>query len=321
MPASPHVTVRVDLQRIRRNVEDVRRRIGRAELHAVVKADAYGLGARRVAEAIRDDVDGFVVFSVSEALDAGLHLLGKPTLTLGPPSPDDPHGLAGFGIRSAVWTVAQVKELTGRLGRAVLSVDPGMQRFGCPPDQVEAVLKAGGCVEAFTHATRVEAARELAKVMGGRGLRLHAAGSALLDEPEAHLDLVRPGLALYRGAVSVSAPLVEVHETRGPAGYTGFSARRHGVILAGYSNGLRPGPCAVGGVGRRVVEVGMQTSFVDLGDAGAVGAPVTLLGSDGDGADAVGEDEVARDWGCTPHEALIRLARMGPIEYTPSNEM
>jgi alanine racemase len=321
MPASPHVTVRVDLERIRRNIADVRARIGRAELHAVVKADAYGLGAKRVAEAIRNDVDGFVVFSVSEALDAGLHLLGKPTLTLGPPEPQDPEGLTGFGIRSAVWTVGQVTAVKERFGRAVLSVDTGMQRFGCPPDQVEAVLKAGGCVEAFTHATRVGAARSLVELLGGRGLRLHAAGSALLDEPEAHLDLVRPGLALYRGAVSVSTPLVEVHETRGPAGYTGFSARRHGVVLAGYSNGLWPGPCVVGGVRRRVVEVGMQTSFVDLGDAGAVGAPVTLLGSDGHRADAVGEDEVARDWGCTPHEALIRLARLGLIEYTPPNEM
>src|SRR5207237_3292243 len=125
-------------------------------------------------------------------------------------------------------------------------------------------------------------------VLGGRGLRRHAAGSALLDEPEAHLDLVRPGLALSRGAVAVRTRLVEARDTRGPAGYTGFTARRHGVILAGYSNGLRPGPCLVGGVRRRVVEVGMQSAFVDLGDEGAVGERVTLLGSAG-----VGEEENA----------------------------
>jgi len=308
--------VRVDLDRIRRNVEDVRQRIGRSELHAVVKADAYGLGARRIARALRDLVDGFVVFYASEAADAGLPALGKPILSLGPTDPEA--GLV-HGVRPTVWTVEQAAALRG--ARPVLSVDTGMQRFGCPPEQVEAALAAGGCAEAFTHATRVEAARELVKLLGGRGLRLHAAGSALLDEPEAHLDLVRPGLALYRGTVSVSAPLVEVHETRGPAGYTGFSARRHGVILAGYSNGLRPGPCLVAGVRCRIVEVGMQTAFVDLGDGGAVGARVTLLGPDEGGSVRISEEDVAREWRCTPHEALTRLARMGHVEYSPPNEM
>ena len=65
--------------------------------------------------------------------------------------------------------------------------------------------------------------------------RLHAAGTALLGIPEARLDAVRPGLALYRGAVRVSAPLAEVHASAGPVGYSGFtpSTGRHGVILAG----------------------------------------------------------------------------------------
>jgi len=159
--------VRVDLDRIRRNVEDVRQRIGRSELHAVVKADAYGLGARRIARALRDLVDGFVVFYASEAADAGLPALGKPILSLGPTDPEA--GLV-HGVRPTVWTVEQAAALRG--ARPVLSVDTGMQRFGCPPEQVEAALAAGGCAEAFTHATRVEAARELVKLLGGRGLRL-----------------------------------------------------------------------------------------------------------------------------------------------------
>jgi alanine racemase len=315
MAARPHVTVSVDLERIRRNVADVRRRIGRSELHAVVKADAYGLGARRVAAAISDVVDGFVVFYATEAVDAGLPSLGKPVLSLGPPQADV---CLAHGIRPAVWTVEQAEAL--RAVGPVLSVDTGMQRFGCPPESVEGVLRGGQCREAFTHATRVEAARRLVELVGGRGLRLHAAGSALLDEPEARLDLVRPGLALYRGAASVWTHLVEVHETHGTAGYTGFTARRHGVILVGYSNGLRPGPCLVGGERCRIVEVGMQSAFVALGDAGAVGQRVTLLGPAEAGADAITEDEVAREWGCTPHEAVTRLAQMGQMRYSPQNE-
>jgi alanine racemase len=304
MPASPHVSVHIDLARVRQNVNDVRRRAGRAEVHAVVKADAYGLGATEVALAIADFVDGYVVFDAAEAAKAGLAALGKPILALGP---SDLDLCLAHGVRPAVWSVEQARAM--RAAGPALSVDTGMQRFACPPDEVERALEAGGCREALTHATNVDAVRRLLALAGGRGLRLHAAGSALLDEPAAQLDLVRPGLALYRGAVSVRTRCVEVRDSKGPVGYTGFAARRHGVILAGYSHGLRPGPCLVDGKRREVAEVGMQSAFVAL-EPGDAGAEVVLLG------DGLGEDQVAAEWGTTPHEALLHLARMGVRQYT-----
>jgi alanine racemase len=210
------------------------------------------------------------------------------------------------GVRPAVWTVEQARAM--RAAGPVLSVDTGMQRFACPPEEIERALAAGGCREAFTHATNVEAVRRLLELVGARGLRLHAAGTALLDEPAAHLDLVRPGFALYRGAVSVRTRCVEVRESRGPAGYTGFTARRHGVILAGYSHGLRPGPCLVDGRRRNIPEVGMQSAFVALEPGDSVDE-VVLLG------DALREEDVASEWGTTPHEALMHLGRMGVRQY------
>jgi alanine racemase len=109
---------------------------------------------------------------------------------------------------------------------------------------------------------------------------------------------------------------VEARDGRGPAGYTGFVAPRHGVILAGYSNGLRPGPCLVADRRRRVVEVGMQSAFVALEPGDDQPDEVTLLGAPR-GADrpAVTEDEVAAAWGCTPHEALVHLSSLGPRQY------
>ena len=307
MPASAQVTVHVDLQRVRRNVEDVRRKVGKAEIHAVVKADAYGLGARAVAAAIRDLVDGFVVFTAREAVDAGLADIGKPILTLGPSGPAP-------GVRRAVWDADSARAARGE-GGAVLAVDTGMQRFACPPDQVEKVLAAGDCREAFAHGTRVEHVRLLLELIGGRGLKLHAAGSALLHEPQAHLDLVRPGLALYRGAVTVRTRLIETRDSRGPAGYTGFVAPRHGVIPAGYSNGLRPGPCLVGNGRRRIIEVGMQSAFVALEPGDRLSDEVTLLGGAPAGGATVSEDDVAAAWGCTPHEALVHLSSLGHRVY------
>ena len=308
MRGTPHVTVRVDLEHLCRNLSDVRRKVGRAEVHAVIKADAYGLGARAVADAIGHRVDGFVVFDAREALDADLPRFAKPVLALGPSAPTE-------GVRPAVWDVESARAARGR--RPALCVDTGMQRFACPPDLVEQALAAAGdCGEAFTHATRIEHVRRLVASVGVHRLRLHAAGSALLHEPAAHLDLVRPGLALYRGAVAVRTRLVEARDGRGPAGYTGFVAPRHGVIPAGYSNGLRPGPCLVGDRRRRIVEVGMQSAFVALepGDRGS--DEVTLLGSAaGGGGPAVTEDEIAAAWGCTPHEALVHLSSLGQRVY------
>ena len=281
----------------------------------MVKADAYGLGAKKVAAAIADVVDGFVVFQAAEALEAKLPDLGKPILAL---RPDDLVETAALGVRPAVWDAQTAEEL--RAWDPVVCVDTGMQRFACPPEELERVIEAGQVREAFTHATSVEQVRRLDELAGGQRaggrLRLHAAGTSLLHEPAAHLDLVRPGLALYRGAVSVRTQLVEQRDSRGPVGYTGFTARRHGVILAGYSHGLRPGPCLVGGKRRRIAEVGMQSAFVEL-EPGDEAADVTLLGHPAAGAGGVvTEEETAAAWGATPHEVLLRLARLGRPRYS-----
>jgi alanine racemase len=146
---------------------------------------------------------------------------------------------------------------------------------------------------------------------GGRALRLHAAGTALLDDPAARFDAVRPGLALYRGAARVATRLVEARDARGPAGYSGFVSptARHGVILAGYSNGIRAGVCHVNGARRQILEVGMQSAFVELGPDDQVGDEVVLLG------DGLGEDDVAAAWLVSPQEALVRLCGAGERQY------
>jgi alanine racemase len=128
-----------------------------------------------------------------------------------------------------------------------------------------------------------------AKERAKRGVRAHAAGSALLDDREAWLDAVRPGLALYRGAARVVTRLIDVRDSSGPAGYGGFRVPRFGVILAGYSHGLRPGPCLINGRRSRVIETGMQSAFVECAAGDREGDEVILLG---DGLEA---EDVARD--------------------------
>jgi alanine racemase len=304
---SAHVQVKIDLGRIRENVASIARRCG-VDVIAVVKSDAYGLGAVPVVETIADLVSGFCVFSLKEALAAKLwDVARKPTLSLGPGAETDAGEFVAAGVRPAVWTVQEAQRL--RAAKPVLCVDTGMQRFACPPRDVEAVLQAGAIDEAFTHATRMEHVGLLSSIVGGRRLRLHAAASSLLDEPAARLDAVRPGMAISRGAARVSSRLVEVHDGGRPAGYTGFIADRFGIVLCGYSQGLRPGPCVVNGRPRRIIEVGMQSAFVELGPDDRGGDELVLLG------DGLTEAQVAGSWQCSEQQVLATLSNAGIRSY------
>ena len=296
----PHVNV--NLPRVQSNAEAIARRTGKPVI-AVVKADAYGLGARQVVEALADIVDSFYVFATREMLYDDIDT-GKPTIALLGGS-DDPDDYLLRRIRPVVWTAERANLL--RKARPVISLDTGQGRFGCTVEEVDAVVKTGACDEGMSHATTVAQARILRETLGRRVSTLHAAGTALLDERDAWLDAVRPGLALYHDAVRVTARLVEARDIRGPAGYGGFvsSTGRLGVFLAGYAHGMRAGgECLVNGIRRRIPEVGMQSAFVELGAEDKVGDEVVLLG------DGVTVQEIGAAWGTTPHEALLRLARI-----------
>lgn len=307
MRPSLHVNVQIDLERIGDNARKIRQRVG-VPLIAVVKADAYGLGIVPVARALATNVDEFCVFSLSEAVDADLaRSHHKPIMVL---RPDENLTAADFiaqAARPAVWDADRAAAL--RDARPILSVNTGMQRFATPADQIDAVLNAGGCDEAFTHAARLGQIDQFLTLMGGRGLRLHAAGSSLLHEPLARLNAVRPGLALFRGAVRVSTRLLEVRPSKGPVGYSGFATSHHGVIPVGYFNGFRAGPCLVNGRIARAVEVGMQSAYVECSANDKAGDEVVLLG------DVITEAEIALAWESSPQEVLVRLCATGNREY------
>ncbi len=311
------VRVEIDLGRIRANAADIADRTG-VPLLAVVKADAYGLGTAAVADALTDLGDrlaGFYVFDAAEAV--GLRArTGRRTVALHGDWAD-PADYRSAAVHPVVWTVARATALRG--AAPVLSLDTGQQRFACAPAAAAAVAAAGSCREIMTHATRADQAtqlRQFAATCHPRPTVLHAAGSALLDTPAAYFDAVRPGLALYRGAVRVTAPLLEVRDAAGPAGYTGFCVQRFGVVRLGYQNGLRVGPCIVGGRRSRVLEVGMQSAFVEVGPADRAGHEVVLLGPDGARTpDVLTESAVGTAWGVGPQEVLVRLTAAGPRTY------
>lgn len=298
---SRQIQARVDLDRIRANAEQIRRTTGVA-LIAVIKADAYGLGAVPVADVLAGVADEFAYFSLAEAAE-----VGRPGLVIGPPD-GDPSQFRELGLRAAISTREHLRAFAGCA--VAVQVDTGMQRFGCSPEDASELLRLSGCGEAFTHARDLAAVARLRSACNGA--RLHAAASGMLDLPEARLDAVRPGVALYRGALRVSTRLVLVRATHGPAGYTGFERPHIGLIPAGYSNLLRPASVVINGRRQRMLEVGMNTTFVSVDPRDRVGDEVVLLG------DGLSEAELARELDCREHEIMCRYGAMGQRTYAPS---
>jgi len=297
---SRHISVTIDLDRIRASAEQIRSQT-RVPLIAVIKADAYGLGAVAVADVLAGIADDFAYFSVQEARE-----VGRPGLVLGPPE-GEPAEYRELGLRPSVAGPADAERLAGL--PVAVNVDTGMQRFGCAPERLDDLLRRCAAAELFTHTDDAAGAELLATLSRGHSVRLHAASTSLLHCPPAWLDAVRPGLALYRGALRVATRLVAVRDTSGPVGYGGFRCPRVGIILGGYSNHLSPAPVLINGRRQRILEVGMNTSFVSVDAGDRVGDEVVLLG------DELSESAVAQELGVRPHEVLCRYSALGPRQY------
>ena len=297
---SPSVHVQVHLDRVRQAAEEIRQSSG-VDLIAVIKADAYGLGAVRVADALTGVASEFAYFTIEEAQQ-----VRKPGILLGPPiaSPD---AHTELGLRPSLGKLEHA-ERYGAIP-SLINLDTGMQRFGCAADQLETLLARSGSREVFTHAGNAAAVERFVAATPAE-LRRHVACSALLGEPQTHFDAVRPGIALYRSAVTVTTQLVEVRDPSGSSGYTGFSAERTGVILVGYSHGLRPCPLQINGRREQTLEIGMNSAYVSVGPDARIGDTVLLLG------DQLPIDEVAKLQGSRPHEILCRYTGLGQREYT-----
>lgn len=304
---SNHVNVLIHLARVRQSAEEIRRATG-VQLIAVIKSDAYGLGAKRVADVLAGVADDFAYFTIDEAAE-----VGRPGIVLGPPDSgacaDDYRGLR---LRPVISRTSDVERFRGL--PVVVSVDSGMQRFGCPLSQAAELVARCGAREMCTHASNAEALEVLRQVHApGVELR-HAASTAFLGNPAAWFEAVRPGVGLYRGAVTVTTRLVEARETYGPVGYTRFEYPHVGVILAGYSNRVAPAPVLINGRMQRILEVGMNTSFVSLDPRDRAGDVVTLL------SDELNEAKLAAHFGIREHEVLCRYTSMGGRRYRTKDD-
>jgi alanine racemase len=329
----------VDLRALEHNVARLRSYLQpRTQLLAAVKANAYGHGAVETARQLEGmGVAWFGVATAEEALELRAGGIGGRVLVFTP-----------VNDRLEVLIEARV----GLEAAVHLKVDTGMGRLGLPPqraidlavttDSAQGVRLEG----VWTHYASADDA-DLTHTRGqlsafgmflagleGHGIEVplkHTANSsALIALPEAHFDMVRPGIALYgyhsstfieglepdlKPVMTLEAPVTFVKRIAAGTtiSYGGLWRAAQDTTIAtvriGYADGYPRAATGraevlIRGVRRPVAgRVCMDQLMVDVGTLDvAVGDRVTLFGPFGPTAEDVGA------WGQSlSYEVLTRI--------------
>ncbi|WP_333741344.1 alanine racemase [Streptomyces sp. IBSBF 2806] len=367
----------IDLAALRANVRTLRATAPGAAFMAVVKADGYGHGALPCARAAVQAGATWVGTATPEealALRADGALPADVRIMCWLWTPGGPWREAveaGLDVSaSGLWALREIEEAAraaGRPARVQLKADTGLGRNGCQPAdwpelvaralraEREGLLRITGlwshlaCADEPGHpsiAAQLALFHEMtghAEREGARPEVRHIANSpATLTLPETHLDLVRPGIAMYglspapelgsaadlglRPAMTLAAPLALVKHVPGGHGvsyghhYVTPGATTLGLVPLGYADGVPrhasgTGPVLVGGKWRTAAgRIAMDQFVVDLGgDEPGSGAEAVLFGPGDRG------EPTAQDWaqaaGTIGYEIVTRIGARVPRVY------
>ncbi len=365
------VELTVDLGALRHNYLQLRQRLSPGvQLLAVVKADAYGHGlipaARTLAAA---GVEYLGVASLDEGLALRQEGLDLPILLLMGIIPQESQAAVAADLDVVLYRqdVAQALEEAGRsLGkkaRVHLKVDTGMGRLGITPPEVLPFLeslKNSSYLEVLgliSHLAMADIANKTytkkqlqeflklltaAREQGWEIPLSHIANSAaLVDFPEAHFGMARPGISLYGSPPSperswgvdlkpvMSFTTQVLQFKRLPPGssisYGGTYITKDwcdlAVLPVGYCNGY---PRLLSNRGHVLLKghrapirgrVCMNLIMVEVSHIPDVGEgePVTLLG--GDGGDRLTADDLAAWAETISYEIYCALGSANPRHF------
>ncbi len=370
--------VDIDLDAIQHNLNLIRQRTGSAEIMCVVKADAYGHGVEQIAlEYQRMGVNWYAVSNIEEAVELRRCGIRGDILILGYTPHNVTSLLSDYDITQAVFSEEYAEQLSSaavKLGVSIkchIKADTGMGRIGfnCrsdvfTADQLDpcqrvcslpgldvngifthfAVADEGEDGEAFTR-SQFNSFVSLTDKLAQRGITFrwrHCCNSGgILEYPDMHLDMVRPGIILYglcpsallrnrydlrpvmhlRSVISMVKPL----EKGATVSYgRTFTAPRDMVLATapiGYADGyprILSNNQEVLLHGQRVPIVGrvcMDQLMLDVTGVEGVkaGDLITAFGIDGNAEITV--DELADKMGTVNYELICRMARRVPRVY------
>ena len=364
----------IDLDAIAHNVREIRRITNkRAEILAAVKADAYGHG---VMETVRTMLENGVTQLAVSMLDEAIQLrklgINVPILILSYTDPVRAEEIIQNEVTQTVFSHDLAEALSAaavRLGRNIkihVKVDTGMTRVGFMPgySAVKNVLQISRLpniiVEGlFTHFAsadekdrsytqmQFEKFMSICSELGRVGVHIpikHACNSAgIIEYPEMHLDMVRPGIILYgiypsedvnrskialKPAMTLKANVILVKDVEKDTCISYgriFKTERESRIATipiGYADGYtrllsNKGQVLVNGQKAPVVgRICMDQCMVDVTDISGnvgVGDEVVLFGRQGGQEISVGE--IASLVGTISYEMLCIIGKRIPRVY------
>jgi alanine racemase len=333
-------------------------------------------------EALHNGAQYLGVARINEAISLRKAGLSAPILIFGYSPPDLAPLLIDYELTQTVYslsTATALSEQANRKGKNItvhLKVDSGMGRLGFvleninttpnntplnnPVREIEAITRlAGLTVEGiFTHfATADSADKSYADLQLDRfmdflhGLQKeglepplrHAANSgALIDIPESHLDMVRPGIASYglNPSDEINKDMVDlkpvmtlkskiIHLKKVPPGFNisygiTYQTKAHTTIATipvGYADGFNRLLSSRGYMlvdGQRVPIVGRVCMDLTMLDVGAISGvaledEVVIFGEQGD--EAITADDIAASIGTINYEVVSTITSRVPRVY------
>ena len=366
--------VEVNLSRLTENMQAIRTHVSPSKVMIVVKANAYGHGLAVVAKHLSSQADYIGVAVLEEGIFLREMGVTSPIIVLG--------GIWGDQVPqyllnnltltgSSVERLEQINTVAGQIGikaKVHLKIDTGMERIGvhyynahtiqeaslnCTNIEVEGIYShfANADSADLTHARlQVERFNQVLRFYEDHSLPIpirHMANSAaILQLPESHYDMVRPGIMLYgvypspetvrsvqiKPALSWKSRVVyfKVVAPRHPVSYGLTWQSDHPVRIVtlpvGYGDGYfrnLSGKTQVIIRGKKYPQVGrlcMDQMMINIeSDSAYNGDEVILIGESG--GKGITVQDLA-DWaGTIPYEILTNINTRVPRIYLTEEEI
>lgn len=364
----------INLDNFKHNLTEIKKvTCSTAKLCAIVKADGYGHGAVEVArEALACGVSYLGVAFLDEAVELRENGITSPILILGFTPENQFDKILEYNITQTVYNINSAVILSecalkrNKKAKVHIKIDTGMSRIGFCPDTLTTaefkklfLLKGLEVEGIFTHFARADERdksctngqfqifTEVVNTIEEDNYKIpikHAANSAgILQYPETHLDMVRPGIILYglypsdevaRSLISLKPVMslktrvsnVKVLPKGRAISYGGtFITQRQSIIATlpvGYADGfsrLLSSKAQVLIKGQRAPVVGricMDQCMVDITDVQesvSIGDEVILIGDDGN--HRISAEEIAKLMGTINYEVVCGISKRVPRVY------
>jgi serine/alanine racemase len=354
----------VDLSRLDHNVKALMYVLPRGtELMAIIKANAYGHGSVDVAKRLEQSgVCHFAVAEIDEGIELRSHGIQGEILILGYTPTHRLDNLIDYDLTQTVVNADDGERLQafGKNIKVHVKIDTGLNRLGEPYDHTDRILSIYKHKNLHVHGTfshlaaadslldrdvsftreqyeRLQKTEEHIRANGYDPGRLHTLNSyGILNYPEMHLQMVRPGIALYGvlsradnpvnsdvtllPVLSLKARVSRVNKVKAgePVGYgLSYTATRDIVIATvsiGYADGIPRQLSERGGAvlirGRRAAIIGKISMDQLTVDATGIkdirqGDTVTLIGQDED--ETIKAEDIAAMTGTITNELLSTI--------------